>query len=164
MKMKWIASLPLALVFAGLLVPDAALSCSCEPPGTPLEALASHDAVFTGRVVEIAETPEEDVWVLFKLSAVWKGVLGEDIAIRTEQTDAECGYSFEVGGEYLVYAFSLGNGDLYTGICSRTNPLAAATEDIAQLGEPIFRKVATSVAPMSWGGVKLGHLFDSGIF
>ena len=87
--MKWIALLPLAVVFAGLLVPDASLSCSCEPPGTPLEALASHDAVFTGRVVEIAETPEEDVWILFKLSAVWKGGLGEDIAIRTRQTDAE---------------------------------------------------------------------------
>ena len=48
MKMKWIALLPLAVVFAGLLVPDASLSCSCEPPGTPLEELALYDAVFTG--------------------------------------------------------------------------------------------------------------------
>ena len=61
---------------------------------------------------------------------------------------------FEVGGEYLVYAYFLGDGDLYTGICSRTNSLAVASEDLAQLGEPIFRSVATSVAPMSWGGVK----------
>ena len=48
MKMKWIALLPLAVVFAGLLVPEASLSCSCEPPGTPLEELALYDAVFTG--------------------------------------------------------------------------------------------------------------------
>ena len=33
MKMKWTALLPLAVVFTGLLVPDASLSCSCEPPG-----------------------------------------------------------------------------------------------------------------------------------
>ena len=65
MKMKWIALLPLAVVFAGLLVPDASLSCSCEPPGTPLEELALYDAVFTGRVVEIAAiagTPDERMY------------------------------------------------------------------------------------------------------
>ena len=55
MKMKWTALLPLAVVFAGLLVPDASLSCRCEPPGTPLEELALYDAVFTGRVVAIAQ-------------------------------------------------------------------------------------------------------------
>ncbi|MYA23583.1 MAG: hypothetical protein F4Z30_12750 [Gemmatimonadetes bacterium] len=167
MKMKWIALLPLAVVFAGLLVPDASLSCSCEPPGTPLEELALYDAVFTGRVVaidQIAGTPEEDVWILFQLSAVWKGALREDIAIRTGPYDAACGYPFEVGGEYLVYAYFLGDGDLYTGLCSRTNSLAAATEDAAQLGEPIFRQVASSVPPMSWGGVKRGHLLNSGTF
>ena len=61
MKMKWTALLPLAVVFTGLLVPEASLSCSCEPPGTPLEELALYDAVFTGRVVAIAQiagTPE----------------------------------------------------------------------------------------------------------
>ena len=165
MKMKWIALLQLAVVFAGLLFPDAALSCSCEFPGTPLEELAFRDAVFIGRVVEIVEPSEEeeDVWILFKLSAVWKGPLGEDIAIRTGRDEAMCGFSFEVGGEYLVYAL-LEDGALETSICSRTSSLAVAIEDVAQLGEPIFRQVATSVAPMSWGGVKRGHLLDSGIF
>lgn len=167
MKMKWTALLPLAVVFTGLLVPDASLSCSCEPPGTPLEELALYDAVFTGRVVAIAQiagTPEEDVWILFQLSAVWKGALREDIAIRTGPYDAACGYSFKVGGEYLVYAYFPGDGDLYTGLCSRTNSLTAAREDVEQLGEPIFRQIATSVVPMSWGGVKRGHLLDFGIF
>ena len=168
---KRVALFPLAVVFAGLLFPDAALSCSCEPPGTPLEALALDDAVFTGRVVAIAEASDDEYeyesWIFFKLSAVWKGSFRADIvAIRTEtgQDVAHCGYDFEVGGEYLVYARLWGDGHLHTGICSRTNHLAAATEDVALLGEPIFRPVATSVAPMSWGGVKRGHLLDSGIF
>ena len=164
MKMKWIALLPLSVVFVGLLFPDASLSCSCEFPGTPLEELASHDAVFIGRVVEIVE-PSEDrdyEWILFKRSAVWKGPLGEGIAIRTRRTDEPmCGFSFEVGGEYLVYAL-LEDGALETSICSRTSSLAVATEDVALLGEPLFRYVTTSVDPMSWGGVKLGHLLASG--
>ncbi len=157
MKMKHIASLPLAVVFAGLLVPDASLACSCETLESALEALAYHDAVFTGRVVEVAEAPEDDLYVLFKLSAVWKGELREDVAIRTYRDEAGCGYYFEVGGEYLVYS-SLHKGTLYTSICTRTNRLAAATDDVEQLGEPMFRRVATSVDRMSWGGVKRGLL------
>ena len=159
MKMKWTALLPLAVVFTGLLVPDASLSCSCEPPGTPLEELALYDAVFTGRVVAIAQvagTPEEDVRILFQLSAVWKGALREDIAIRTGPYDAACGYPFEVGGEYLVYAYSPGDGDLYTGLCSRTNSLAAATEDVAQLGEPIFRSSCHLGCPHELGRRQTG--------
>ena len=154
----------LAVVFAGLLFPAAALSCSCEFPGTPLEELAFRDAVFIGRVVEIVK-PSADgdyEWIWFKRSAVWKGPLGEDIAIRTGRTDEPmCGFPFEVGGEYLVYAL-LEDGALETSICSRTSSLAAATDDVALLGEPIFRPVATSVDRMSWGGVKLGHLLASG--
>lgn len=172
MKRKRIALLPLAVVFAELLVPDASLSCSCESPGTPLEALAVYDAVFTGRVVKIAEATDGEAWeswIFFQLSAVWKGAFREDMAaIRTGtgQDVAHCGYDFEVGSEYLVYAHLWGDGHLHTGICSRTNHLAAATEDLELLGEPIFRPVATSVDRMSWGGVKLGRLLarGSGIF
>ena len=61
-----------------------------------------------------------------------------------------------------MYARLWGDGHLHTGICSCTNHLAAATEDVAQLGEPLFRYVTTSVDPMSWGGVKLGPLLASG--
>ena len=172
MQMKRIALLLLAVVFAGLLVPDTSLSCSCETPGTSLEALALDDAVFIGRVVVIVEATDDESWeswIFFKLSAVWKGAFREDIAaIRTGTgwDEAHCGYDFEVGGEYLVYARLWGDGYLHTGICSRTNHLAAATEDVELLGEPIFRPVATSVDRMSWGGVKLGRLFarGSGLF
>ena len=109
-------------------------------------------------IAEATDDESWESWIFFKLSAVWKGAFREDIAaIRTgtgQDVVAHCGYDFEVGGEYLVYARLWGDGHLHTGICSRTNHLAAATEDVAQLGEPIFRQVATSVAPMSWGGVK----------
>ena len=120
MKRKWIALLPLAVVFAGLLIPDASLSCSCEPPGTPLEALALDDAVFTGRVVAIMEATDDESWeswIFFKLSAVWKGAFREDIAAIRTGTGwdvAHSGYDFEVGGEYLVYARLWGDGYLHT--------------------------------------------------
>ena len=127
------------------------LSCSCEPPGPPLEELAVRDAVFAGRVVEIVEKiadtedlsipferSSEDLWIHFELSAVWKGELRKDVAIRTGADDAQCGYYFELGEQYLVYASSW-QGDLYAGICSRTNALAAAAGEVEQLGEPISR-------------------------
>ena len=40
-----------------------------------------------------------------------------------------CGYGFKPGERYLVYANRKGT-ELVTGICSRTRPLADATEDL----------------------------------
>ena len=81
----------------------------------------------------------EDLSISFELSALWKGELRKDVAIRTGLWDALCGYHFELGEQYLVYAYSSGDGALHAGICSRTNVLAAAAEDMEQLGEPISR-------------------------
>ena len=70
---------------------------------------------------------------------MWKGELQKDVAIRTGLWDALCGYHFELGEHYLVYAYSSGDGVLNAGICSRTNVLSAAAEDMEQLGEPVSR-------------------------
>ena len=139
------------------LAPWPVLSCSCEPPGSPLEELALYDAVFAGQVVEIVEKIEdpEDLTISFELSAVWKGELGMDVSIGTRLWSAGCGYHFELGEQYLVYAYSSEDGTLRTGICSRTMLLAAAANDREQLGEPTSRWQLTSVDPMSWGGVKI---------
>ena len=149
------------LLFANILLlplaPWPVLSCSCEPPGSPLEELALYDAVFAGQVVEIVEkaADPEDLTISFELSAVWKGELEMDVSIGTRLSNVECGYQFELGEQYLVYAYFSADGTLRTGICSRTMVLAAAANDREQLGEPISRWPLTSVAPMSWGEVKI---------
>jgi 5-hydroxyisourate hydrolase-like protein (transthyretin family) len=52
----------------------------------------------------------------------------------------DCGYGFKQGGQYLVYAHRNDKDKrLYTGICSRTRPLAEAADDLA-----FIRSLATA--------------------
>ena len=43
----------------------------------------------------------------------------------------DCGYPFQTGTEYVIYAYKNSDGRLETGICSRTRPLAEAGDDVA---------------------------------
>jgi hypothetical protein len=43
-----------------------------------------------------------------------------------------CGYEFQLNNEYLVYAYDY-NGSIYTNICTRTNLLEYANEDLDYL-------------------------------
>ena len=129
-----------ALLF--LLAPKPCTACSCEwPPGSPVEELASHDAVLAGRVVEIVEPADftlgEYLQITFAVSSVWKGESQQMVSISKAADGTMCGYPFELGEQYLVYGYSSEEG-LHTGLCSlRNNVLEAATEDIEQLGAPI---------------------------
>lgn len=151
----------LALVAAVLLpllaAAPVAEACSCAPPGAPRTELEHADAVFSGRVVEVE--PEEArlgfrrLAVRFALDAVWKGVpAGDQVTVWTAEQSAACGYAFEPGEEYLVYAYDADAGEpttheLTTNLCSRNAPLARAAEDLAALGEPRRRVAAESTKP-----------------
>lgn len=54
----------------------------------------------------------------------------KEIEILTGYGGGDCGYEFQVGTEYVVYAYKNSAGQLETGICSRTRPLAEAAEDV----------------------------------
>lgn len=59
---------------------------------------------------------------------------GRDVEVRTGFGDSDCGYRFEKGKQYLVYASRWEKDQkLYTGICSRTRLLSEAEEDLAYL-------------------------------
>ena len=50
---------------------------------------------------------------------------------------SSCSYQFDVGGDYLIYAFRHpGHGRLMTSICSRTRRLSDAAEDLRYLRGP----------------------------
>ena len=57
----------------------------------------------------------------------------KEIEILTGKGGGDCGYKFQTGFDYMVYAYRNAQGLLETGICSRTRPLAEATADIAYL-------------------------------
>lgn len=132
------------LIFAALLLAaDArcAWACSCaSPSATPLEAKGNRPTIFAGRVTAVTIL-DPNSYALFRsvavtvdVSEVWKGNVGSSIVIGTSRDRAGCGYDFVEGQEYLIYAFEY-EGQLVTGICERTRPLAGAQADLAVLGE-----------------------------
>ena len=96
--------------------------------------------VFSGRVIGLQLEPQEpadptlsfrpeDLVTTFAVSSVWKGSLGQETVVRTKFTCCACGYRFQIGETYLVYAFANKSG-LRTSVCTRTNPIGMAQEDL----------------------------------
>lgn len=123
-------------VCCSLVAAQPALACSCAPAPGPQEALNQAAAVFTGTVVSIQ--PSENplgYLVTFRVERTWKGTQCREVTVFTGQGDFDCGYPFQSGQSYLVYA-DRSKGQLATNICSRTKPTAEAGEDLTALGTP----------------------------
>lgn len=123
--------LPLVL----LLVPSRADACSCVA-GLPIcQTFWQADAVFAGEVLSIDPLPEgadpgfSRKRVRFRVQQTWRGEVEGEVEIRTGAGGGDCGYRFEKGETYLVYAQEHG-GLLSTSICSRTKKLGTAREDL----------------------------------
>lgn len=95
-------------------------------------------AVFLGKVTEVIKDPNAFfVKVKFESEKIYKGKFSEEVVITTGQGSGDCGFYFEVGKSYLVYAY--GNlGNLETNICQRTS-LVEETKDLKIL-EKIRKK------------------------
>jgi hypothetical protein len=122
----------------GWSAPNAS-ACSCPPPPEPEDAVENADYVFAGEVTEISR-PDSDAMreIAFTVSRAWKGVEHQEITIGTPQEGSECGYPFEGGSDYLVYASqntTRSGPDIITGICNRTEYLSLADNDLLVLGE-----------------------------
>ena len=58
------------------------------------------------------------------------------VAISTVADEAQCGYPFALGEQYLIYGYS-SDDSLHAGLWNlRNNLLEAANGDIEQLGDP----------------------------
>jgi hypothetical protein len=136
-----LASLLLTVLGAVFLIPDCVSACSCSIPGSQKErvefAVSDSEAVFSGEVVDFERgadsmfDPTETV--SFRVSEVWKGPQRETLEVSTPTQGIACGYAFEKGQEYLVYAYT-GKQGLQTDLCSLNKPLYKAEADLALLG------------------------------
>jgi hypothetical protein len=82
-----------------------------------------------------AHPPPQKRIIRFELEEAFIGVpygLAE-VQIVTGLGGGDCGYDFQRGVDYIVYAFKNAEGQLETGICSRTRLLRDAEEDLAYL-------------------------------
>ena len=133
---SWLLRLAAIAVLLGLspaVRPERAMACSCAPPASPLVALEQSAAVFSGELVSI-----DGYWgaiLTFEVSRVWKGPVEETLVLTTSSLGAgDCGYPFEAGRAYLVYA-DAGGDLLEVWLCRGTTPLEYAQEDLEFLGE-----------------------------
>ena len=138
----------IAVVCGVLLLPDCASACSCAAPaGTSPQELArqelsNSDAVFAGEVVDIdgalsISGSVDPMTVTFRVSESWKGAGGETVDVQTAVSDASCGYPFDEGEGYLVFASKgifFEEGELEVGLCGSTKPLSKARAELAALG------------------------------
>jgi hypothetical protein len=149
------------LIAASVLVLNShpASACSCLPT-TPQQSFKNSGTVFAGRVIDVVDPSERrpevsrpllGFKVIFEVSQVWKGKVEKQQVVLTSSSSASCGYSFEKGKEYLVYASTQGT-QLETGLCSGTKPLANARPDLAVLGRgkaPTPQRSSTSLLQRS---------------
>ncbi|MFO7563283.1 MAG: MYXO-CTERM sorting domain-containing protein [Enhygromyxa sp.] len=132
--------LALAFVPAALVLhPSEASACSCMPPPGPVESAQNVDVVFHGKLLAVTIAPKPDQYGItnkiytFEILRTFKGQLDAQINVTTADNDAACGRNYgPVGSEWLIY----GRGDeggLHDNLCSRSRPIAHASEDIAEL-------------------------------
>jgi molybdopterin-binding protein len=130
-------------VFAFLLFTNTEIhACSCLPFGEETvarqveRAKTEARAVFSGKVVKIIKNPENhQITVQLAAAKSWKGNVPRRITITTASDSALCGYNFEVGNSYLIYAHGANAKNLQTNICTRTARIADAKADLKVLGK-----------------------------
>lgn len=146
-----------AAVLVGLFShPGPAAACSCIMPPQPSQAFNDAAAVFAGTVTSINNPSQVpllpqliDTWaswthspaafsfynrrVTFAVTDSWKGVTTSTVTLKTGQGDADCGYLFARGRQYVVYAYDFQGAGLETNICTRTSDAGHAAADLNYL-------------------------------
>lgn len=134
-RLHQLPSLLFLLVVMGLSA-TAVQACSCMTSGPPCQAYWKADVIFSGTAKTAKEIPATStVWqrlsIRFAIESTYKGrIPGTEVEVRTGTGGGDCGYHFEGGQQYLVYAWANEDGTLSTNICSRTRPLSEANEDL----------------------------------
>ena len=165
----------LCLIFA--ITPTLALACKCAPPPPPgpnatIKPVArvpdKDETIFEGTVAnaqlkgwlfdaKVGDLISADIdhdppymLVTFNVSRSYAGQQGKTVDLTTGMGGGDCGYPFEVGKQYLVYAWKDQSGKLSTGICSGTGLLEDRKADLAALhGEPPVSPDADTPVPPS---------------
>ena len=98
----------------------------------PEEEFENANAVFSGQVTNIVED-----WyngfneISINVNDIWKGSIDNQIIILSSLDD--CGYYFQIDEEYLIYGYYSQLNYIWTDICTRTNLLEYASEDLDYL-------------------------------
>src|SRR5262245_57267178 len=143
--------------------------------GPPCQNFFQVDAVFIGSVHAIVdETLDRGGYqvsgnrVEFSIHRALRGITGLEATVHTGKGGGDCGFRFQRGMTYVVYASRTSAGLLETGICTRTEALSAATDDLRffetlpanAAGARVFGVVVHNEVPLDGGIVKGGPIPD----
>ena len=170
MKRQFRMPLLLALL-AGALLPLSAAACDCGYAGAPCKAFEKTPTVFIGRVIGISaidlKTASGDDYkdrlVAFEVERSYRGLTTETAEVLSDW-NSDCGYRFQEGVRYIVYAYPRSpTAKLTTSICTRTRPLSEASADLEYLDKKDdpsygFSPIAPAAATFRRGG---GRSFSS---
>ncbi len=133
---NFLSNLTLQIVAIALLS-TAALACSCPTVMSPGEEikwkLKEGSAVFSGEVLSV-DAAGRRKQVTFRVIEFWKGNLDSKVTVSTEDHPGACGYEFEIGKTYLVFA-ELWENRHHTGACSGNRELQKAEAELKVLGK-----------------------------
>lgn len=172
-------------ILVGLILPGIGLACSCAGSSPPCQEAWRASVVFAGTVVDLSrDTMQPDskglvpvngflgTHAIFEVAEGFIGMQsrGKRIEIRTGMGGGDCGYRFQRGEKYVVYANENKEGMLVTSICSRTSPEDRAQADLAYLRQLpnagplgyVYGIVGNGEAPSQFNQA-LGMLLPSGI-
>ena len=133
------------LSVGALLLGIKANACDCAEPPAPKKSLEGSTAVFLAEAVKV-EVEGQTRTVTFKVERWWKGGDKQEVIATTHKSGATCGYGFEKGKKYLVYAGAEKDKSLRVSLCSRTRTEKEAEKsgDFKDLGEAKKPIVATA--------------------
>ena len=100
-------------------------------PKAPCEAAWQVDAVYVAQVVRVERTSTHVRAHLMPLETL-HGPSGI-VSVDTGMGGGDCGYAFQQGETYLIYARGDKAGRYSTGICDRTRRISEAAEDLDYL-------------------------------
>ena len=136
----------LVLTFLLFLFADEGNACSCAGTQMPCEAYWKASAVFLGTVTytttSTTKQGEYDFYsriFRFTVDKAFRGVEAKEVEVLTGSGGGDCGYGFQLGGQYVVYANRDNANRLVTTICSRTRPSSNADADLTYFRD--LRKV-----------------------
>ena len=151
----------MAAVILGLtLSPAPVFGCTCAAPppevktASELAAWTRADAIFEGKVESVGlrwklkeaqigdviptvatDLDQDGPVILVSLEVLhsYRGDQRKPMRLTTGLGGGDCGFDFEVGKQYLVYAFKDEAGELSTNTCTRTTRLEKGRDNLAYL-------------------------------
>lgn len=138
------------LTLAVLLVsPSLSHACSCVTASPICSAYWQTPVIFRGKVIELTlvshtETPVKNldgstssivspgfIRARFSVLEAFRGEPQKEMTVVTSEQSSACGFSFEAGGEYVVFALAKQASDeLWTSKCTLTHKLEVGKEDV----------------------------------